>query len=84
MSDYEFALEVEVEKSAKQEHKFSFMIGPLIKTITLINLDKYRRWHMIQRTPDEVIIYDVSNPGKQDTVDVLADRVHRDEGPVGS
>ena len=84
MSDYEFALEVEVPKSTEQAHILSLEIGPLIKTITLINLDKYRRWHMIQRTPDEVIIYDVANPGKQDTVDVLADRVHRDEGPVGS
>ena len=84
MSDYEFPLEVEVPKSTEQAHKLSLEIGPLIKFITLVNLDKYRRWHMIQRTPNEIIIYDVSNPGKQDTVDVLTDRIHREEGPVGS
>ena len=78
MSDKEFPLE-----TIKPDNKLTIDIGPLIKRVVIHNVSKYRKWHMIQRTPNEIIIYDTDNPGKQEMVDVLVDRVHREEGPVG-
>jgi len=60
LSDKEFPLEVETQE--KSDHALTFDVGSLIKKITICNLSEERRWHMIQRTPDSIIVFDVDEP----------------------